>query len=85
MEAEFQKQIAFYLTGKQSGTGLDPIAGLDVRPALFAGYRDLSRLRYDFPLVLVKQDADRGYVPNAFLPSSMASSMKPPRAKTANG
>jgi hypothetical protein len=27
------------------------------RPALFAGYGDLARLRYDFPLVLAENDA----------------------------
>jgi hypothetical protein len=43
--------MAFHLTGKRS-RGLDAIDELDLRPALLAGYRDLTALRYDFPLVL---------------------------------
>jgi len=31
----------------------DTVAESDLRPALLAGYRDLTSLRYDFPLVLV--------------------------------
>jgi hypothetical protein len=54
MEAGRQTHIAFHLTGKLPGDGLDGIAGLDLRPALLAGYRDLARLRYDFPLVLAQ-------------------------------
>ena len=33
-----------------------------LRPALLAGYRDLTRLRYDFPLVLPETTAGGGYV-----------------------
>ena len=53
MEADLQSHVAFYLTGKRLGTQLDSIEKLGLRPALFAGYRDLARLRYDFPLILV--------------------------------
>jgi hypothetical protein len=53
MEADLQKHVAFYLTGKNPGASLDAVDGLKLRPALFAGYRDLTRLRYDFPLVLL--------------------------------
>lgn len=53
MEADLQKHVAFYLTGKNPGGSLDAIDGLKLRPVLFAGYRDLTRLRYDFPLVLL--------------------------------
>ena len=62
MEAELQTQIAFYLTGKTPGAGLDAVDGLNLQPALLARYRDLSKLRYDFPLVLVENAADRGCV-----------------------
>jgi hypothetical protein len=48
--------VAFHLMGDRSGAGLDDIGDLNLRPALFAGYRDLSRLRYDFPLVLLGDD-----------------------------
>lgn len=53
MQAELQAHIAFHLTGKRAGDQLDSVGGLDLVPALFAGYRDLTRLRYDFPLVLI--------------------------------
>ncbi len=38
------------------------MAGLGLRPALFAGYRDLTELRYDFPLVLPPDASDAGAV-----------------------
>ena len=42
MEAGLQEHIAFYLTGSRPGTGLEAIDALDLRPALFAHYRDLT-------------------------------------------
>ena len=54
MEADLQSFIAFYLTGKKQPARLDDISTLKLRPALFSNYRDLTRLRYDFPLVLVE-------------------------------
>ena len=51
--AAFQEQRLFFATGQRDGDGLDPVEGLALRPALLARYRDLTRLRYDFPLVLV--------------------------------
>lgn len=53
MQAETQAQVAFYLTGQRASAQLDAVDALGLRPALFAGYRNLSELRYDFPLVLV--------------------------------
>lgn len=44
----------FHLTGANGA--LPPITGRDLRPALFARLRDLTRLRYDFPIVLVDGD-----------------------------
>jgi hypothetical protein len=58
MYAELQQRAAFYLAGRPSGLDDDAVAELGMRPALFAGYRDLTRLRYDFPLVLVKESPD---------------------------
>ncbi len=55
MDATRQARVAFYLTGKRPGAELEPVEGLDVRPALLARYRDLSTLRYDFPLVLLAE------------------------------
>ena len=54
MEADLQAHVAFFLTGKTNTSDLDAIDRLKLRPALFAGYRDLTQLRYDFPLVLIK-------------------------------
>ena len=54
MEADLQAHVAFFLTGKKTTSDLDAIDRLKLRPALFAGYRDLTQLRYDFPLVLIK-------------------------------
>ena len=51
--------LAFYLTGNQSRAGLNAIGELGLRPALLAPYRDLTALRYDFPLVLVDGAAVR--------------------------
>ncbi len=53
MQAAHQAQVTFYLTGQSTRDGLDAVEGLGLRPALFAGYRDLTALRYDFPLVLL--------------------------------
>ncbi|MBV5300072.1 MAG: ferredoxin [Rhodoferax sp.] len=61
MDANLQTHIAFYLTGKMPGTGLDATNKLDLRPALFAGYRDLNQLRHDFPLVLLKDRPDGAF------------------------
>jgi hypothetical protein len=58
MEADTQAQVAFFLTGRRPSEYLDTVEGLDLRPALFAGYRDLTPLRYDFPLVLEPKGAD---------------------------
>jgi hypothetical protein len=60
MEADTQAQVAFFLTGRRPSEYLDAVEGLDLRPALFAGYRDLTPLRYDFPLVLGKGPGPAG-------------------------
>jgi len=62
MEAELQTQIAFHLTGKQRGAAPASADTPDARPALLARYRDLTSLRYDFPLVLLQDAGDKGYV-----------------------
>jgi len=59
MASSMQEHTVFHLTGRRSGAGLEPIDGLGLRPALFARLHDLTRLRYDFPLVLAEGgDAD---------------------------
>ena len=62
MEADFQSQVAFFLTGSRTGDRLEAVDRLGLRPALLSGYRDLTRLRYDFPLVLVEAEADGAFV-----------------------
>ncbi|MDR0576727.1 MAG: ferredoxin [Candidatus Accumulibacter sp.] len=57
MEADLQANVAFFLSGKANTPNLEVIDRLNLRPALFASYRDLTRLRYDFPLVLVAEPA----------------------------
>lgn len=61
MAAKFQDQTVFHMTGKRAGDGLAALAP-GYRPALLAGYRDLTRLRYDYPVVLLTQDAGGEYV-----------------------
>jgi len=51
VESRPQEPLMFHLSGRRFSTGLDGISGL--RPALVAPYRDLTQLRYDFPVVLV--------------------------------
>ncbi len=62
MEADLQAQVTFYLTGKKTDKQLGAVAGLGLSPALFCAYRDLTQLRYDFPLVLVTGQKDGSYV-----------------------
>lgn len=54
MEAELKTQIAFYLTGRKPAAEMDSVNGTETRPVLLAQYRDLTALRYDFPLVLLR-------------------------------
>ena len=51
-----EDEVFFHLTGTRSGAGLGPADGL--RPALFARFTDLAKLRYDYPLVLLASDAE---------------------------
>ena len=62
MAARHQEQQLFFSTGRRQGEGVDAIDGLGLRPALLARYRDLTRLRYDFPLVLVARGPDAGAI-----------------------
>ncbi len=62
MAARYPEQRLFFATGRRIGDGVDAIDGLRLRPALLAPYRDLTRLRYDFPLVLVDRGPDAGAI-----------------------
>ena len=61
MAAKFQDQTLFHMTGKRAGEGLAPLTA-DFRPALLARYRDLARLRYDYPVLLLDRDGGSEYV-----------------------
>jgi len=60
MDAVTQAHVTFFLTGRRTGD-LGPVEGVDLRPALAAGYRNLTDLRYDFPMVLVPGPGDEGW------------------------
>ncbi len=62
MDAELQTQIAFHRAGRKPGADAGNAAAADARPALLARYRDLAALRYDFPLILLRDAGDKGYV-----------------------
>ncbi|MDZ7653389.1 MAG: hypothetical protein U5L03_12980 [Burkholderiaceae bacterium] len=61
MATKYQDQVVFHLTGKPTGASLMPVDA-KLRPALLAAYRDLTRLRYDFPLVLIDDLVQPEYV-----------------------
>ncbi|MCB8933357.1 MAG: ferredoxin [Fimbriimonadaceae bacterium] len=56
METDRQAQLTFHLTGRIDAPGVQPLQAGDLRPALFARFRDLTNLRYDFPLVLAPNE-----------------------------
>jgi hypothetical protein len=56
MQVELQAHIAFHLMGWMPQGEGDVLASDDLRPAVFAGYRDLTALRYDYPLVLMADE-----------------------------
>ena len=45
--------VAFHLTGRRTDDGSDAVEGL--QPALLAPYRELTSLRYDYPVVLSEE------------------------------
>jgi len=53
---------AFHLTGEKHATGLELPEDVILRPALFGAYRDLSKLRYDFPVVLTNEGTGGRFV-----------------------
>lgn len=73
MNTALQEQTVFHLTGRRPAKTLEQVAGLKLRPALVSRYRDLTRLRYDFPVVLASGGGARPFVQslseivNAFL------------------
>jgi len=59
---QFKAHLAFHLTGHRIGEGLEGLTERSLRPALLAGYRDLTQLRHDFPLVLTTESSEKGWV-----------------------
>lgn len=57
-----QEMIHFHLTGKRGGSEIHDVAQQDVLPAVLAPYRELRKLRYDFPLVLLDADGSQAFV-----------------------
>ncbi len=55
---DHREQVTFHVTGKRLGDHLGAVETSSMRPALLSVYRDLSKLRYDFPMVLVDGVAD---------------------------
>ncbi|MGZ5227929.1 MAG: hypothetical protein ACXWCS_27550 [Burkholderiales bacterium] len=60
MQADHRAHVAFYLTGNRLEGALHAID--ELRPALFGPYSDLTALRYDFPVVLLRKHADTPFV-----------------------
>lgn len=52
MVAGLKEQLVFHMTGKSAGEATAAVDVAALLPAALAPYRDLARLRYDYPLVL---------------------------------
>ena len=71
-------QLLFHAAGQREGPHLAPVEGTDLQPALMAPYRDLTRLRHDFPLVLLDDPGDDGFaIPLATVVSRLAAELAP--------
>ncbi len=53
MSVEMQEMIHFHLTGKRRDSEVGDTMPRDICPALLAPYQQLSKLRYDYPLILL--------------------------------
>lgn len=62
MSAELREMINFHLTGKRANNNAAGAPNTDAVPALFVPYRNLTALRYDFPLILVDGAGTQAYV-----------------------
>ena len=61
-DADILEHIGFRMTGRISGGSLDRVGAPDLRPALLAGYLEPSKLRHDYPVVLVEGGPDEPFV-----------------------
>lgn len=48
---------AFHLIGERSGLDFAAVGSQNLRPALFGAFRDFTKIRYDYPLLLVSGGA----------------------------
>ena len=62
MSAELREMINFHLTGKADAGSATPWQAEGVIPALLAPYRQLSELRYDFPLILIENPEAEAFI-----------------------
>jgi len=73
MKIEANELINFHLTGERPKGGQHDPARLELCPALLRRFRDLTRIRHDYPLVLVDDSADQ---PVASLSSLVNATLK---------
>jgi len=59
MKIEANELLTFHLTGERPEDAKNDPAALKLCPALLSGYRDLTRLRHDYPLVLIERQPDQ--------------------------
>jgi ferredoxin len=57
----YNDQLLFHAAGQRTGAGFAEINTASLRPALMAPYRQLDRLRHDFPLVLLEEPGPDGH------------------------
>jgi hypothetical protein len=58
MEKTLYELRTFHLTGRKIDEEMRDLGELDLVPALLSRYRDLTRIRHDYPLVLVEGGGD---------------------------
>ena len=56
-----QEHQLFHMTGQRGAEGFSALDVATLRPALLAPYRELNRLRHDFPLVLIDEPGGDGF------------------------
>lgn len=76
--ASFQDQLLFHMTGQRKGAGFADVDVGTLRPALLAPYRELDRLRHDYPLVLLDEPGADGFaLPLATVINRLADQLAP--------
>ena len=62
MGVEMQEMIHFHLTGRKGAGEIEDLPQQDIFPALLAPYRQLEKLRYDFPLIFLDDDSNQAFI-----------------------